>query len=162
MSNRVIADAIAKRIMANSKKRFGSLYADALEEIMSTPTTSTSINTTATHEATLDRSKIGSPADGRKLNATGSTGVTINSGLNVGQNSEVTPINVKLVDGKEMGASYRDRNVTKSGDFAKASVDRIANADGPRSAVEQFPLSSKTPAASAPESFLGAEGSDQN
>ena len=158
MSSRAIADAIAKKIMAKSQKRFSSLHDEAVREVfMSTPTSSNGVNTTAAHEQTLDRSRIGSPADGRKLNATGSQGVTINSGLNVGQNSEVKPITVKPVDSKTITGSYAGDHRSPSRDTVKESLNRAADNGGPRSAVGQF-KGSKFEQDSAPASTNNFEG----
>lgn len=118
-----IADAIAKRIMANrTKKRFSTLHAEALQEIQ----LSDNLGTTGNIPAGLTRK--GSPADGQKMVA-GSTGVdNTTSDMSV---SSVVPVSVKPVDRKTLeGSTPGDFN--KSGDTAKASMDAIANPPSPR------------------------------
>lgn len=91
---------------------------------MSTPTSSNGLNTTATHDATLDRSTIGSPADGRKLNGTGDFGSDINSGMACGSPVTVGPI--KPVDRKTLEGST-------PGDFrSQAAPAVLPNQPGPR------------------------------
>ena len=132
-----IADAIAKRIMANTRKRFGTLYADAIEETnMATPTSSTGINTSATHDASLDRSQIGSPADGRKLNGSGTQGSGVTSGIAASQNSEVRPVTVKPVGSKTITGSYPGDH--RGGNSGAGVTDFAKNAPGPRDAARQF------------------------
>ena len=102
---------------------------------MPTPTSSNGINTSATHEATLDRSKIGSPADGRKLNGTGEQGSSVTSGMAASQNSELRPVTVNPVDFKTVTGSFAGDHRTKTGDVAKDSVNRAADNGGPREAM---------------------------
>jgi len=144
-AGREFSSYLAREIVRGTRKSFSAMHGDFLAQLyvkektktMGTPTTS-GINTSATHEASLDRSKIGSPADGRKLNATGSTGVTINSGLNVGKNSEVTPITVKQVDHKTIEGSNPGDHRAQPGDTANESLNRAADNGGPRNRVGQF------------------------
>jgi hypothetical protein len=96
---------------------------------MSTPTSSTGINATAQHDAALDNKHIGSPADSRRLNSTGSQGSGINSGIAVTQNSEVRPITVKDVDSTVITGSHKSGNDNVS---AKFSTDAFKNQAGPR------------------------------
>lgn len=119
---------------------------------MSTPTTET-LNGGSTLVPTQKDAQPNAATEGVKPVQRGSVKEdSTMSGMNVTSDVQV---NIPVIQrGKD--------TLPKSGDFAKASVDRIANAGGPREQVGQFPLSSKTPAAPAPESFLGAEGSDQN
>lgn len=64
---------------------------------MSSTVNDNNINTSQDHEATLKNGKIGDPADGRRLNNTGTKGSSVTSGMNVG--AQVTPIRVKTGEG---------------------------------------------------------------
>lgn len=123
---------------------------------MATTTSSNSINTTAAHEATLDRSQIGSPADGRKLNSTGTQGSGVTSGMAASQNSEVRPVAVKQVDHKTIEGS-------NPGDSrAQGAPAVLPNNPAPRTAVGQAPFGKNTPSGLPQVSVLGADSTDQN
>ena len=102
-----------------------------------------------------DNAMPNAAAEGRKASpANNATGSGVTSGMAVG--SQVVVGAVKPVDSKTLGGSY-------PGDHrAKAAPAVLPNNPGPREAVGQAPLSGKQAASSKPESFLGAEGSDQN
>lgn len=74
---------------------------------MTTPTSNLNQN-----DGTLDRSTIGSPADGRKLNGSGTQGSDINSGLSVGS---VIPVTVKQVDHIAIEGSNKGNHLTPAG-----------------------------------------------
>src|SRR4029077_15427891 len=104
-----IADAIAKKIMANrTRKRFSSLYAEAIQETMPTPTSSTlngpgtgqpRVSTQTTDDATVaNEGQKASPANG----STGKNDVT--SGMNV--SSQVSVGAIKPTDSKTLEGSY--------------------------------------------------------
>jgi hypothetical protein len=97
---------------------------------MSTPTSSNGINTSATHEASLKNNQIGSPADGRRLNGSGSLGSDVTSGMEAQQNAEVRPVMVRPVDRKTIEGSYAgDSRENESQDF---STDGLKHQAGPR------------------------------
>jgi hypothetical protein len=143
--SRAIATNIAARIARNkTRKRFSSLYDEALREI--------NMSETLPHVT-----PVGSPADGKKMAAEPSSD-SLNSGFTVG--SQVSPVVVKQVDHNALvGSNQGDHRSPNTGagvtDFAK-------NAPGPRDQVRQAPLSGKQASTPAPKNFLGAEGSDQN
>lgn len=127
-----IAAHIARAIARNSKKRFSSLYADALQElnIMPTPTSSNGLNTSKHADASLDRSHIGSPADGRKLNSSGVQGTDINSGIAASQPSELRPVTATPVDSKTITGSFSgDHRAPNTG---ANTTDAFKNQAGPR------------------------------
>lgn len=127
------------------------------ENELSTPTSSTSLNTTASHEASLDRSKIGSPADGRKLNGSGEQGSGINSGIAAAQNSEVRPVTVKPVGSKTLTGSYPGDHRAPSKDVAAQSLATAADNGGPRNRVGQF----DKPSTGAPMKFGSGAGESE-
>jgi hypothetical protein len=80
-----ISQHIAKRVLANTRRRFSTLYADALQEIqMATPTTSQ--DNSKNLNGTTAR---GTAADGKKFD---------NASV---QNSQLSPVTVKYVDANE-------------------------------------------------------------
>jgi hypothetical protein len=79
-----------------------------------------------------------------------------------GTQSQPAPIVVKETDSRVLQGSHGIGDHRTSGDSVKPAMDRIANPPNPREPVGQFPLSGKQAPAPAPESFLGAEGSDQS
>ena len=88
------------------------------------------INTTNDHEATLRNGKIGDPADGRRLNNTGTKGSSVTSGMNVGQNSAVTPVSVKPVDRRTIeGSTPGDHRAPSTG---AGITDSFKTQNGPR------------------------------
>lgn len=104
---------------------------------LSTPTSSNGINTTASHDASLDRSQIGSPADGRKLNGSGSLGSGVNSGIAASQNSEVRPVVVKQVDHNALiGSNRGDHRAPNTG---AGVTDSFKNQAGPRGETTDTP-----------------------
>ena len=154
-----IAANIARQIVRNkTKRRFSGLYADALhEEMMSTSTSSNGLNTSKHADASLDRSHIGSPADGRKLNGSGTSGSGINSGIAASQNSEVRPISVKQVDHVALEGSNKGDHRFPSKDTAAASLASAADNGGPRNRVGQF----DKPSTGAPEKFGSGSGESE-
>jgi hypothetical protein len=146
MSSREIALSIARQIVRGPKRKFTSLYRDAVTELyMSTPTSSTGITV-----------PVELPTSPKPTGATANAGTGINGGLGAAHNSEVRPITVKPVD-------HRAIEGTNTGDWRSKSSDVALPANpGPRQGMTQAPLSSRTPAPAAPASFLGAEGTDQN
>ena len=150
---------VASAIMHGTRKRFSTLHAEYLEQKranrMATPTSSNGLNTSAHSEKSLDRSHIGFPADGRKLNGSGTTGTSINSGVNAAQPSELRPVTVKDVDSKTLEGSHAgDHRAPNTGagvtDFAK-------NAPGPRDPARQF-KGSKFESDPSPMSTANTEG----
>src|SRR6266849_4672303 len=82
-----IADAIAKKIMANTRRRFSTLHAEALEEFQMS-------NETENQNASQGGRPDGSPADGRKLegasdNGKVTSGMSVSSQVNVGPMKQV-------------------------------------------------------------------------
>jgi hypothetical protein len=151
--NEAIANSIAKRIMANKRKRWAGLHQAALKEItMATPTTSNSLNTTAAHEASLKNNGIGSPADGRRLNGSGTQGTDINSGIAASQNSEVRPVEVKQSGHNVLEGSNAGDHRT-----AQAAPAVLPDNPAPREPRGQSRvMSSKLSDGDKPKSFLGA------
>lgn len=118
---------------------------------MATPTTSNSLNTTAAHEASLKNNGIGSPADGRRLNGSGTQGSDVNSGIAASQNSEVRPVEVKQVGHKTIEGS-------NAGDHrSQAAPAVLPDNPAPREPRGQSKvMSSKLADGDKPKSFLGA------
>ena len=159
-----IADAIAKRIMANTKKRFSTLHADAIMETnnMSTPTSST-LNGDGKGQPRpqIGRPQVNSPVElafdyGK---GTAPAGPDTNLGMAGAQNSEVVVGPIKPVDFKTIEGSYPGDHRSQA---APADTDQFKNSGDPRSRVKQFRDNSKLPDGPAPISYLGAEGTDQN
>lgn len=104
--SRAIAAIIAKRIAANTRKRFSTLHADALQEIEMS-------NSNDVNE------QSGSPRDSRNPGNT--------SGMSVGQNSAMSPVTVKPVDRRTLAGST-------PGDFraqAQGGTDSLKGNDTP-------------------------------
>ena len=94
-----------------------------------TPTSSNGLNNNAD---SLKNHQIGSPADGRRLNGSGTPGTDINSGITASQNSElrpvmVTPVDCKVIEGSGSGDSRAE---------ADFSMDSFQNQAGPRGETE--------------------------
>lgn len=164
-------DTLAEFIAGNRDRRktFSKLHADYLEQQRNEMTSTTSTlnadlnqNQAADGRSSTERSAAarqfattlqpGSKSPAQTDQATDGTGAESVTGVPV--------INVKPVDRRTLQGST-------PGDFrAPASTSDITafakDAPGPRDAVGQFPLSGKQAAASAPVTFIGAEGSDQN
>jgi len=138
-----IADAIARRIMANTRKRFSTLHAEAISEVyMNTRNTTPCTTGMAVGDSEASRTPIDTgsntaalEAEGQKPLAGASDNGKVTSGMTVG--SQVNVGGIKPVDRKTLTGSTPG-DFRKSGDFAKASVDEIANAGGPRDAAKQF------------------------
>src|SRR5262249_4044827 len=124
------------------------------ENMSETPTSSNGLNTSATHEASLDRSQIGSPADGRKLNGSGEQGTGVNSGIAASQNSEVRPVIVKQTGHKTITGSNPGDHRAPSQDTAKAPLNSAADNGGPRNRVGQF----DKPSTGAPVKYGSGSG----
>ena len=96
---------------------------------MATLTSSTGLNASTDHAEALRRNQIGSPADGRKLNGSGTPGTDINSGITASQNSEMRPVMVKDVDSTVIEGSHSSSSDDVSKDF---SMESFKNQAGPR------------------------------
>lgn len=97
---------------------------------MATATTS-GMNASADHSKALDRSHIGSPADGRRLNGSGTQGTGTMSGVAASQNSEVRQVTVKQVDYVALEGSNAPGNFVEK-ESADFSTDAFKNQAGPR------------------------------
>jgi hypothetical protein len=131
-----IADAIARRIMANTKKRFSSLHADAIEEIYmsnspSPVTTSMNVNDTPAVREPLQTDALPNVAsEGQPSRNAGANGGTINSGLAVTPNSAVSPVTVKQTGYKTItGSNAGDHRTPNTG---ATTTDAFKNQAGPR------------------------------
>ena len=120
-----IAEAIAARIIRNkTRKRFSALHADAIGEIMSTPTSSTLNGGTS-------RVEIGRPQNvealGQRPLAGRSGEDSIRSGMAVGSDVAVTvkPVGRKTIEGSTPG-DHRSPNTGGS------TTDSFKNQAGPR------------------------------
>jgi hypothetical protein len=131
-----IADAIAKKIMANTRKRYSALHADALGEYaMATPTDGKNINMDA---AQPHSTAVGTPAEGQKMRAD-ATGNTYTVGSQVGP-IVVKPTNFKSLDGSYAGDHTAGQHSTLD------STEPFKNQKGPRaSAKGQAPFGKNTP-----------------
>jgi hypothetical protein len=138
---------LASAIMHGTRKHFSSLHADYLEQYMSEQQLNANDGAVKVNRAQ------GSPADGKSQGSNDSNGSSVTSGMRC---ASPVPVSIPAI---QRGKDTLTRSV---GDVARASLDKAADNGGPRSSVGQFPLSGRTPAASAPQSFIGAEGSDQN
>lgn len=143
MSNskrKTISEYLADRIIRNQMRvKFSHAHADFLQERaneMSTPTSSTlNGGSTMIPEQTSDANKA---SEGQRPLAKDATGnvYTVGSQVNVGP--------IKYVDAKEFDGD-------RGGDTrAKAAPAVLPNQPNPREQMGQFPLSGRTPAASAP------------
>jgi hypothetical protein len=161
-----IAAHIAKRIMQNERRRFSSLYADALQQeiYMSTPTSST-LNGDSRGQT---RPEIGRPVPDSpqalaaeapaKLPGSPSSD-SITSGMNIG-GSQVTVGAIKPTDFKTLTGSYAGDHRTPSVDTAKASLDRCTDNGGPRNPAGQFRGSkheTQPPFASSPANLADSD-----
>jgi hypothetical protein len=135
-----IADHIAKTILRNTRKRWRTLHADALQEIQ----LSDNLGTTGNIPAGLTRK--GSPADGKSL--PGSTSAdSVTSGMNV-QTGDVA-VTVKPTDSKTLAGSY-------AGDHrVKAAPSVLPQNPGPRESMTQAPFGKNTPSNLPVESYPG-------
>jgi hypothetical protein len=117
----MIADAIAKKIMANTRKRWRTLHADALQEIRMSEVTKQS-------DATLPHmTSKGSPADAQKMPGSPSSdsvtsGMTVGSQVNVGA---IKPVDRKTIEGSYPGDSRSEDETDITAQFK--------NQAGPRS-----------------------------
>lgn len=150
-----IADAIAKRIMANSRKRWRSLHADALEEtaIMNSKNVTTTGMRVGDNEASrnpVQTTDEASVADqGAKASpANGSVGKNdVTSGMNV--SSQVNVGAIKPTDSKTLEGSYAgDHRVT-------AAPAVLPQNPEPREQMTQAPFGKNTPSNLPVESFPG-------
>jgi hypothetical protein len=139
---------LAAQIVSGTRKSFGTLMADYLEKKMSA-------NLNDDKNLNMRGQTIGSPADGKKLSNAPGQGSSVTSGMSISSPVTVGPI--RPVDRKTLAGST-------PGDFRSGNVDHVVLPDnpGPREPKGQAPLSGKQAAATAPESFVGAEGTDQN
>src|SRR5690348_16953310 len=104
---------------------------------MATPTSSNGLNTSAHSEASLDRSHIGSPADGRRLNGSGTAGSGVTQGMAAAQPSELRPVSVKNVDAKTIEGSHAgDHRAPNTG---AGVTDSFKNQAGPRGETTDTP-----------------------
>lgn len=74
----------------------------------------------------LKNHQIGSPADGRKLNGSGTVGSSLTSDMTV---SSVVPVSVKDVDSKVIEGSHKSGSDDVSSKF---STESFKNQAGPR------------------------------
>ena len=104
---------------------------------MATPTSSNGLNTSAHSEASLDRSHIGSPADGRRLNGSGTAGSGVTQGMAAAQPSELRPVTVKDVDSNTIEGSHTgDHRAPNTG---AGVTDSFKNQAGPRGETTDTP-----------------------
>lgn len=98
----------------------------------------------------LRKNAVGTPADGKKMPSE-AAGSNTTSYMTVGSD---IPVTVKQTDYKNLRTGEDHRTT--------GAPAAMPNQPGPREGMGQFNDNSKLPAGSKPESFLGAEGSDQN
>src|SRR5919108_6605081 len=110
---------------------------------MSTPTTET-LNGGSTMQVATQTSDSNQSSEAQKPLPGSPSADRVTSGMTVGSQVNVGPI--KPVDRKTLEGS------TPGDTRAKAAPAVLPNNPGPREQVGQIPLSSKTPAASAPQS----------
>ncbi len=129
-----IAANIAARIIHNkTKKKWATLHADALEEIMSTPTSSNGLNASGSSPV---RVQIGRDANVETL---GVKPVAPNRDINpMAEQYQPTPISVKQVDHLALEGSNQGEHRAKPGDVAAASLSKAADNGGPRNPAGQF------------------------
>ena len=145
---------LASAIMHGTRKHFSALHADFLEQQMSEVS-----NVNDQKNLNMRSQSIGSPADGKKLANSPEQGSSVTSGMSLSSPVTVGPI--KPVDRKTIeGSTPGDHRAPA----LKADITAFAkNSPGPREPKGQSQvMSSKLPAGSAPENFLGAEGTDRN
>lgn len=139
------ATIIARQIVARSKKHWRKLYADALEEINMSNSTSTVTSSMNVSDTPASRTQIGreipdNPASLAAASPARLAGVpsadSINSGMACG--SQLPAPTAKPVDSKTIVGSYPGDHRAQSGDTAKASLDACADNGGPRNSVGQF------------------------
>jgi len=95
--------------------------------------------------APLRKNAVGSPADGKKMSDSNQQGSSTTSGMSVGS---PIPVVVKPVDRLTIaGSTPGDHRAPALAADITASAK---NSPNPRENVGQFPLSARTPAASAP------------
>lgn len=155
MSNRAIADAIAKKIMARTQKRFSSLHDEAVREVFmsnSPSPTTTSMNvkdTPASREPLQANAMPNAASEGQQARNAGANGGTINSGLAV--NDTQFKVAIPAIQ------RVKDGTTRSLGDVARSSVDRAADNGGPRNRVGQF----DKPSTGAPEKFGSGSGESE-
>jgi len=131
---------VARAILQGTRKKFGSLHADYLEEIYmfnrkgSTTTTGLSVgDSEATRTPIQTDAQPDAASEGTKMPASRYAGKpdSINTGIAAEQNSQVRPVTVQPVDRKTLEGSTPG-DFRKSGDYAKSAMGRITNPPGPR------------------------------
>jgi len=144
-----IADIIAREIIhTKSRKKWPTLNDEAQRELLnmaneksSTVTTSMNVAETPASRIPLGRDVMDRVNPSGPAIRGGSTLPRENAGSNttglMGVGSQVNVGPIKPVDRKTITGSTPG-DFRKSGDYAKASVDEIANAGGPRDAAKQF------------------------
>jgi len=144
-----IAAHVAARIINNTKKKWATLHADALEEIMSTATSSNGLSTSSSSPV---RVQIGRDANVETL---GVKPVAPNADRNaMAEQYQPSPITVNQVDHNALEGSNK-------GEHRSGNVDRVPAPPqpSPRQPMSQYPLSGRQSAAPAPE-LSDTEGSE--
>lgn len=127
--------------MGNTHKRFSELYREAIEQSMSTPTSSNGLNASGSSPVKI---QIGRDATVEQL---GQKPVTPSADISTmgeqfpGPATVIRPVDHIALEG------------THKGDWRSGNVDRIPAVPQPtpRQPMTQFPLSGRTPAAPAPQ-----------
>lgn len=143
-----IADAIARKILSNTRKRFSTLHSEALFEVSnmsneksSSVTSSMNVSDTPAARAAIGREipdnpqSLAAAAPARLTPAVSSD--SINSGMSV--TSQVPAPAATPVDFNGLTSdAYPGDHRQKLGDVVKASLDACTDNGGPRNSVGQF------------------------